>query len=420
MPDGSGGHRPRLVLIHLADEKSAAWRAAGSRLGMDLRAVRGPVALFVPLVLWNVLTLRKPIACVFRYVNDARWRWLSSIRELGEVFALATCRLLRVRVVWICHNVDRETVMTWPRGIERRRRRLARRAERVLATDPLLVPAVARVFPEAAERLGSVTFGPPPSPPEREDVEAATKRILAFFRDRGVARRGTGSPPREGTLAVLVVGAANEKTLHFPLLPALLDVIEESGQRAVAAVVGPIGGYLRRSEPETYGFLQSDPRVLFIDRYQRLDEERLAPWVSFYFRTYGDQSVPLTVYHAAARGIPLLVGDEGFVPVLVKAHRLGAVVARDLADLPAALGELARYDPADPARFLAAQNWHTGAARLAAACGIAVGTAEVPHGAAGAGPRSASEPTSASGGALRSVGSSRSLSQEGSGLRQSP
>jgi hypothetical protein len=362
--------RRATVLIHLADEKALSWRAAAERLGHDFKPVRGPVVGFVPVLFWLALLGRRPAACVFRYVNDGRWRWVSWIREAGEVLALSACRLLGVAVVWICHNVDRETVVAWPRAIERRRRRMARAARRILATDPLLIPAVRRVFPEAAERVDHVSFGPPAVPEGDVEVATATKQILGFFRRAGVARRGTGPPSREGTLAVLIVGAANAKTLHFPLLPALLDAVEQSGRRIVAAVVGPIGAYLRVHAPRAYAALREDPRVLFLDRYQRLDEARLAPWVSFYFRVYADQSVPLTLYGAAANRIPLLVGDVGFVPALVKRHRLGAVVAQDLSDLPAALETLAAYDSAHASGFLAAQNWEAGAARLAAACGL--------------------------------------------------
>lgn len=377
------------ALIQERDVKTIALEAEAAALGATLVPARGR-AYWLPIrILQETVVRGRPRAVVFRYLNDYRSLLQTGVRLGAELVSILLAWLLGARIVWICHNVDRETTSHHPSLSRFRRHLMSRVAERILVTDPLLVPHAQRTFPAAARKISYITFGAQVEKGHGERSRELTQQVRRFLQPEAArgrnptvpepgagAQKGSASPDASAELPKRLVGLcagrASWKTAHFEQLPLLLDKAEALDVELRMIVVGPIGRYLDRTRPDILQFLREDPRILFVDEFIHLDETALAPYVDFYWRAYRDLSVPFTLYHAAALKKPVLAQGPGFVAEMVAAYGLGAVVAEDFHDLAEALDRLQRWDSSQADAFLKSHSWTVGAARLIEACGLPV------------------------------------------------
>src|SRR5690554_3556319 len=99
------------ILIQSKDSKVESLNTKMRLLGVDLEGFTGSPIL-IPIQLLKFMFARgKPIGVVYRYLNGYPSLCKDLIRFLSETFTLVLCKLLNIRLIWICHNVDRESLV---------------------------------------------------------------------------------------------------------------------------------------------------------------------------------------------------------------------------------------------------------------------------------------------------------------------
>ena len=82
--------------------------------------VRHPI--FTPFYILGQLIKRKRIKIfVFRYLNDSNHFILAIIRYLSDLLVILISKVCNIQIWFLCHNIDKETVMFFPKIIELRR-----------------------------------------------------------------------------------------------------------------------------------------------------------------------------------------------------------------------------------------------------------------------------------------------------------
>lgn len=360
-----------LILIQGDDVKTRMWRAEALRLGVEVAGIPGS-PMKIPVYLARTLLRRgRPVAIVYRYLNDYPSLVRTLMRTLAEIIGLFACVLLSIRVVWICHNVDRESLSYFPRLSAFRRAMFTRWAKMVLVTDEHLLKYARRYLPEARAKLGTVTFGPYTRRVSDLSSRELNEAIKAF-----VHRSKSDSDGANGTLIGLCAGAATWKMAHYERIPRLLEEARQAGYSLYVIVVGPIGPFFGARNPAILRFLEEDHRVFFHDGYVALDEVELAQHIDFYWRAYLDLSVAFSLYVAASVGKPILAQGPGFVAEAVSRYRLGAVVQDDFTNISSALQAVRHWNPEATRKFFEDHNWMAGAKSLIEACGVPLSTSE--------------------------------------------
>lgn len=352
------------ILIQKDDYKARSWSSAARNLGTQIHPAPGsPIA--IPLwILRSMAGRQPPAAVVLRYLNSYPSLARSLLRFASELATLGLSRLLGIRVVWICHNVDRESAGLHPRLTALRRRVVARVASRILVTDRLLLPHARRAFPDAAEKIDYTSFGAPLGDDTHADASDVTEGVLEFARE-------VRSRVQAGARALIgfYLGSPADKVVHFGSIRPLISRAADLGVDLHLVILGPLDEFLRQRYPAVLDYMSRSPRVFYRGVRVRIDEARVAPHVDFYWRGYADYSVPLSLYGAAAMRRPMLALDVGFLGEAVAQYALGAVVACDLSNLGNALRQLEAWQAGGADQFLATHSWEVGAARLLHACG---------------------------------------------------
>lgn len=352
------------ILMQDNDDKVEQWAGGARKLGVTI-APMAKSPIFIPYYVFHYWLSRRqrPQAVVLRYLNDYPNIAKTVARALSEFLVVLMCILGKIRLVWICHNVDRETREYYPNITRIRRRLVSKAAETILVTDPLLVSHAQQVFSTECHKIDYVTFGPSLGDIGKPIDHSATQRIIEFLKAR---KQRFGNK----MLAGLAIGRANDKTIHFQFCQQLIEAAKRIGQPLVLVVVGPIGEYLKELDPGAYQYLHTADQVLFLDEYLAIDEEKVAGYIDFFWRGYRDLSVPYSLYHAVLLRIPMLVLDVGFLGEVVSRESLGATVKKDFSNLREALGLIRTWTPDKATAFLGDHNWVTSTKRLLAACGF--------------------------------------------------
>lgn len=356
------------ILVQGDDIKTAQWRIAAKKYGLDIVPTPGSPMYWPINFVRNSLQHGFPQAVVFRYLNDYPQLWKSLLRLLSESLCVLLCLLFRVRIIWLCHNVDRESAAHHPQISRLRRSLLRRYARSILVTDRLLVPHARAVLRPPRQDVGFVTFGEY----QRRSNEPAAHEFTMLVKERFYEWRATCDGSGSRLLIGLCAGSPSWKMAHYALIPQLIESARSCGVEIRMVVAGPIGSFLMKHCREVHTFLSDDPRIFFWNGYVPIAEHDIAPYIDFYWRAYRDLSVPMSVYTAASVGKPILALEMGFLPEMIRAYNLGAVLRVDMTNIAEALADIESWRPCHARRFLEEHNWDVGALNLVRASGCRV------------------------------------------------
>ncbi|MFV8835529.1 hypothetical protein ACNSTU_11235 [Aquisalimonas sp. APHAB1-3] len=300
---------------------------------------------------------------VCRYLNDHPNLFISLMKVLGDSVAVSIARTRGVRVLWLCHNVDRETETYWP-GITAWRRGLwSRAAETILVPDPALMSPAIGAFLGHRDKLRPITVGPLPTPTLDPEEQARLAQVKAFLN----APSDGGRKP----LRLLVAGTPGRKYLHFSLLPRLCDALEHSGWAPRVVVAGQFDNRGRVIRGEDYrkflAWCRDHDNIHLETSYLPLDERELADSIDLIWRSIADWSFAFTLFNAALARIPILTYEAGFLGSFVPQQGLGATIAWDFSNVDEAVRDALHADPQNFERFLTERSWERGGALIVAA-----------------------------------------------------
>ena len=349
------------ILMQRYDEKSVKLqKALRENWGVDLVPIAKKNSLLPAYLLaLSACRRRRPAALVYRYLNDHGSASGTMLLLFSELLSCVIARIMRVPVIWICHNVDRETAVYHPRINAARRSLLKRQARKILVMDPVLVPDAIDELRVPPERVSYITFGLA----EQNSPEWRNSELFAQI--RAFCAAGGDNSLKRRPLTGLTVGHASWKTRRqFSAMIPLLDAAQSAGHDLKLIVIGPVRSFLEKDAPEVLQALRRDSRVFLYDEYVKTDEKTLSTLVDFYWRVYDDLSVPYTLYRSATVGKPILTMQSGFLGKAVSYYRLGVVVREDLADIKTAVRAISQWDQQNASYFLSSHTWERAAAQL--------------------------------------------------------
>lgn len=302
----------RLVFIQKQDWKFDNWNSEDYK-DIELVSSRRSV-IFDPIILFNLVIRKKLNAYVVRYLNDYESLSKTILRSVSELISILICKAFRIKVIWLCHNIDKETFCYHPRILRIRRKLILWSIHNVFVTDRLLINPAAKILNIPKTKIGFVTFGRPNFTDCISNNEVRVEQSIINFKNKCVE---DGVTPR----VCLCLGTPNaKKMLHFKLLEKLYDsstVLEER-------IFFIVGGNFRVSEYtrnlfESYKNLEG----VFFKDYVSFSRRFLEKNVDFYFRVYDDLSIPFSIYEAVALEKPVLTERFTFLSEHLERNRIG-------------------------------------------------------------------------------------------------
>ncbi|MYL69825.1 hypothetical protein GLW00_03125 [Halobacillus litoralis] len=314
-----------------------------------------PLTTHVKIFLY-IIKKGKPNSVIYRYLNDYPSLFKTFLRAISEIMSVFLIKVFNINLIWICHNVDKESKENYPIITKFRRGLFARVSRKILVTDKLLIKTASKQFPKHANKIDYITFGPNlPNTQKKsnDDITLNIKNFIARIREES----------SEKTLVGLCVSSPNEKNLSYEEAIDLLTNTSESNYKIVLIFVGEISESMRERDEEKYKLLENHPDVFLVNKKIPLNEEELAPYIDFYWRVYSDQSVPFTVYNAATLRKPVLTKNIGFLGQMVHEYSLGYTIF-DYNDLNELYASLTEWNDDNAKIFLKRNNWGKSAKRL--------------------------------------------------------
>lgn len=353
------------IIMQKNDKKALMLKSVALKYeNVDIYPVPGS-AVWIPYAIIKQIYKRKktPSALVYRYLNDYPSLIKTIIRLFAEVIGVIICLVLKVNIVWICHNVDRESSMNYPGITCLRRKLLVNFAKVILVTDPGLMPYAKQYL--NCNKIDYITLGPA----RHNNSTLHFKEVLNGIKKFIDYHKSIVGKDKE-LLIGFCSGTINWKTAQFELIPILLRESALSNYHICLIVIGPLKEYYHDKNPDLLSYLQQEDKVFIYDKYLEVDEGIIASSIDFYWRSYSDLSVPLSLYNAVDLKKPMLVYGSGYLQEIIKKHSLGAVINKDFSNLEKALKLVESWDSSFGDKYLESHNWVVAAKRLVRACGL--------------------------------------------------
>lgn len=256
---------------------------------------------------------------IYRYQNNPS-KLLPSLAILSIIsLQLLKARLLGIKVVWICHNVDKETAGHF-RWIESLRRSLLDKCAMViLVLDRTFVLS----YKGDRSKVRVISFGSK----ARGTIDPRNYAMISEF-------------SKKFEFVVLVVGQDGGKYKNFSRVPFICLKLLEKGISPGFVLVGADKSRAYENCIET--------RVLRINE-PNLDETSLKKFVRCMYKENEDISMPFTVYAAASAGIPMVTWSGNCIEPIIIREKIGM----NIEDFISGEGDhIFEFD-----RFLKEHNW---------------------------------------------------------------
>jgi len=292
---------------------------------------------------------------VFRYLNDSKYLRVALEYLIRDVLNIILCKLTNVKIIWIMHNVDRETIVHFPLITKIRRWLVRLVSKRILVTDPHLIDA-ALEHGVKKSRLDWLSFGRP-SKMEVDDRNIQLSKQIQDFKNL-LCKDGI----QDVALGLCVSNKAKKK-VHYLYADSIVGRSQERDDACVGLVM--IGDY-----PEGDKFQMAkervidSPYILYIDDSFQVNESFISDKVDFIYRSMTDYSIAYTLYVACDVKKPVFSHDFGVLPRILKEENIGYTLNGKKDHPSTILSSLESWNSNGYERFLAQRNWKSGAEKL--------------------------------------------------------
>lgn len=349
------------ILVQKADLKSGQWAAALEKLqrsDTEICPMSGSPLLMPSWLLWSIFTA-KPVAVCFRYLNDYPSLLKSLVRLLTDLSTVYIALLFRVRILWISHNVGKQTEEYFPRLVHVRVRAVIRHAKHIFVTDPLLVGLAARAYNIETERFATICFGAPPI-----DRGRGEKDQMAFIHEALQWRRRILRKDESAHFAIWIGSFAEKTCSGIRAMRGLHAISKRVGTPVYFIVVGPTIEQLNNELGPPYQGQKAAPFVFSSNGPLSLSPHLWAEIAEFVWRPLSDLSVPYTAYCAAEARLPYFCEPKTFLAEFLTVHGLGGGLEQSEDGVRRALTLARQWAPKYADEFLNAHSWCNGARAL--------------------------------------------------------
>ncbi|MFP3323546.1 hypothetical protein R0K05_10570 [Planococcus sp. SIMBA_160] len=351
----------KYVLIEKKDIKSS--KIAEKLINHNILVIQLPNNPLLNLfkILYCIATLGKPEAIIYRYLNDFDNIFKNIIKILVEKLEYWVATLLKIKIFWICHNLDRETHIYNPKINKIRRITRIKYSNKIFVTDPELVNFAPDFLNVDNKKIDSITFGEMENS-EKNNSESTehieiNKKVIEYVKREQKENK-------EKVYFTICAGRSNHKTLHYERLHDLINEGERKNIIIRAIVIGPVKDYYKEINQEVYNFIESDDRVLYIDGFHNFDENEFAHLIDFYWRVYKDFSIPGTLYKAVFLKKPIITMNFGILNNIILNNKIGFVIENDFSNIEKVFRKVNRIPDENFELFSLSHNWNVAAEKL--------------------------------------------------------
>ncbi|NBB77074.1 MAG: hypothetical protein GVY02_06810, partial [Bacteroidetes bacterium] len=305
------------ILFSVDDYKSARWADELIQYNTEVLSSGAHTYSEILTILKGFVNRQRVHLFVFRYLNDHRTLQRSLKYLIRDALIILISNLLGTRILWVMHNVDRETVCYHPRLNRLRRMMIQKSADRILVTDPHLLP-IAEDFGVSRDKLGWTCFGPPK--PKKVDLEnKKLKKEITQFREH---LRSEGF---DTVFLGLCASEAAVKKNHYLKAHTVVGASDEKKESCVGLIM--IGNFPKGPEFEiAKKKVIASPYILYIEEPLCVNEAYIRDEIDFFYRSMTDQSVAYTFYVACSLEKPVFTHNTGALPVIVENEEIGWVI----------------------------------------------------------------------------------------------
>lgn len=344
-----------MVIFPYNDFKYYAWSFELNQIGVKTLA-NTKSYIFTPAVLINqILRGEKIDAFIFRYLNDRKSYFKTIGNALTDILLIGVCYIKKIKVMWISHNVDKETYVYHKYLSDIRRKTISSCADKIFVTDPLLMDMFIRKGISSA-KVDWISFGPPGEIKSNNKNKSLFDRIASF-------KEILAKQSKKQVLLGLCVSSPLPKFYHFLNATKLVQDDPLSDYCIGLVLIGkmPEGKKFEIAREQ----IKSNSRILYIEDNFPVDEYKLKPLVDFFYRAVNDYSVPYTVFVAMSLQKPVLTDNLGFLPRLVEEYGIGATIPDPETRTADWFQQfLASWDPKNANKFLSQRSWKHGAQKI--------------------------------------------------------
>lgn len=323
-------------LVQKSDIKSQLWRkhsVAGVRL---VALPRSQIFDLLELVYLIYINRSRPDFFVFRYLNDYQSLTRTICRSLSELAVVLFCRMFSIKIFWICHNVDKESVSFFPKITKLRRALLSKVSKKIFVTSELLIKDASQTLRN--KHIDNISFGLI----EKKENKVSYQNNFSSFNP-------------DADLRILILGAPVAKSKHFDLIT---DLIERCRCLDISISVFIAGEFDKSERSNNLKLKYSDfPEIDLVETYVGLTKSCIMDNFNYYFRVYDDLSVPYTLYESCSYYIPTISLDGCFTARLISHYGIGYVLDKDMTNVEILLDDIVSVEKYH--RFLKENNWRS-------------------------------------------------------------
>jgi hypothetical protein len=311
------------ILIQSADVKSKLWSEAANRMGIgSLDSVKGSPMKLLPKYLISLLKANRYDAICFRYLNDYPSFLRTTVRALVELVTILVARSFGTKIIWICHNVDKDSETYYPLINRLRRKWLVYFAKNVFVTDKLLIKHARRFLSIDEKKIKSTCFGEICCSGFSSETEACISQISNWVAEKRVKM--------DEIKIGLWIGSSKDKVIEGlnDISMLMCGLFEREGEQDNIAIVIVGEGWklFKRYNYDLAVVMESLGSVFIVDEQLNLPTSLWSKYFDFVVKSLDDYSVSFTHYNAISNRLPIVTFNKGFGSEFVHGYNVGVLL----------------------------------------------------------------------------------------------
>ncbi|TDY02685.1 hypothetical protein [Thiohalophilus thiocyanatoxydans] len=351
-----------MYIFQKNDTKYRAWSKGLDEYGIETTAITGSPIKAPLLILWMIIK-KKPInGYIFRYLNDYPSLPKTIVRLLSELATILLVKIFGGHVIWIAHNVDKESSCHYKTLTNIRRLCIKNAATCIFVTDPLLLKYAQKEISDT-KNIDWTCFGRPSDLPVNRETLKVQDAI------RSLRYKLELNNPEKKVYIGLCVSSPSTKCIHFLTVSNFVDRYNHAGVIVGVVVVGAIGLIHDERFQWARNEIINHEHIVLLDETISVREQYLKNDIDFFYRALDDLSVSYSVYVSASIRKPIVTEEGTFLAEMIDCYELGGVSPlKSSCENENWLETLLKsWQPEKSEKFLDDRNWNVAAAQLISA-----------------------------------------------------
>ncbi|MBP3194023.1 hypothetical protein [Natronogracilivirga saccharolytica] len=351
------------ILIQKSDIKSNSWKKIAEKENIGKLFPIKKSAVYMPFVLLqHILLQEKPYAIIVRYLNDYQSLAKTLIRLNTDITTVIIAKVFCVKLYWMCHNVDNETVSYYPYITRLRRTVVKKASEKIFVMDKMLIEYAEKKLNISRNKIYDISFG---RTDYLEKINICNDKCVAVIDDINKWKNNKIKKRKGGVCCGMWIGNVEKKNIDG--LYTIMEIISKNknvsycNDKIVFVVIGPVG---KKINNELYTKLKYSDDIKLIDEFISIPPSMWNDIADFIFKPNDDLSVNLTLYNAALAEIPIISKKRTFVSKMIEYYNIGYSLCYENIEIKNIVHKVKNWETYKSKKFIKEKNWIYGAKKI--------------------------------------------------------